>query len=1758
MKRFLWVATIIMTMAYTMPVSQYEKEPNNTPVQATPCYGEVILTGEMQKGDQDAFMWHVGADESKNLWSLKLEGLPGEMTRVDVLKVIFTKDGKKVKDYRKYFTFGTRTGSKPVHLNNLLFKEGKYLFAFTTKSAVPKPYRLHMRTFHHVQSIIETESTSLYKESYNIFTVKKNPLTATYTIKKDDEGRLWRVYLSAPVGTKTQLFIVDEAGETVAKKMVNHYGKLAVDDLALEKGDYRFIVQSDHTPFNCYIYLQENGRQKIETLESEPNDDFEDANAFYYTKHIHGELKDDDEDCFVFSLPKKLEGKVFDIVLDTNDSKVEFTLYNEAKERMLEAGGDENHTLKSLMLDAVSSYYLKVEDAQKKSDYVIRFANIRDYNSSNETEPNDEIKQAYHADLNKRIEGYFNGDEHDCFQFDISRSNRFWRIDVAGEGLDDVELFNSREKRLASVDERNDEKRVVIDKLFLLPGSYYGCIRGKKSAYYYTISEESLASMGIDSPEGIEHEPNNDERHTGRLNLDSEVKGMFLSTDDEDYYRFTLKSPTHIRLSAMPPPDGNVRLKLYSDILTHRAYPSKVGESAVIEGVYPPGIYFIDLWTKKASTGLYTLKLEQRDPFGIPDREINDNRRVANMLPNTFRVTGFASDDDEDFYRLPLYMDKETNVTITGKNLKDNIDFYEEGEEASLDMEWSKQNQSYTLSLKNPSQSYLMVDDDTGIYNYQLHFSAYEALREPQLNVEMNLSATVLKLRAFAPQGQRMDAVLTVRNMSDMPQRYSVETHCSDGIWQIEVPKEVTLAPQEERTVPVKITVPKELLEGERIVTLKLSDASGAMRTASLSVTAEKETVLQQPYMDWGIPDVLVGGMNVAAARLGAKRVIEHKEEREGYVPDIGRDYQMLFDELTYEGEGFRLYSGRKDTDENVTVELAGEGEKEIVGIILDPLGYGNRDTWLKSFTLWLSVDGEIYEKVYRGTMSLQNRPQAFILETPKKARFARLTLHSNQRNETKGKIALGEWKVIAKPGTVRLQKVLNLGDPKLGGHVVYASPKLSSEWDRYILTPKDDVSTSTYVYANKPPFSFVVGFKNERMAMVKEIVWQEPKRSKRETRVKEVEVYISAQTPFGPWVKLPVWHKSDGNESRYRFTQPVWMRYVKFILPKVKKDGYQTLPETLQFIEAPESETYHSILAEWGGTTDSAYYEYLTHAEEKKPNLINGNENAQSAYPLELNSTVKGEVSVAKHQNDWYRIVVPADANALDLTLSNPKAVEVKATLYDGNSSIIVPLHVQKSPQQLKLHYEVPSGEYLLKVEEPLISVVFAWDNSGSVSPYHTRIFNAVNGYINTIEPGVEAVNLLCFNRNENMVLADFSDQKEQIAMIYNNYDWDCSDSDAERPLRAASEKMKDREGIKGVIIIGDAVGNRDLPLWKTLQKVKPKVFSIRVMSQYKDNELYEGIMQSWSRVNNGTYRVVHNGEEIYKAIVQAIEKLRAPVNYTLQATVAYVKPLGPGQLQLVADRKSVAKMNSRFAIELILDASGSMLQRIDGKRKIAIARDVLKKSVREMIPTGTSVALRVFGHKKADSCRTDLEVPLAPLNPYRMLQKIGKIHAKNLAKTPIAASLAQVPKDLGSPQGKKVIILVTDGKETCEGNPQAEIEKLKKMGYDIRINIVGFAIDDAALKETFKRWAALGNGAYFEAKDQRSLSAALRQALQLPYRVLDANGVEVARGVIGGQALSLKAGDYKVIIESDPPYMLKRVHVDGEKLNIVKLGGL
>ena len=235
---------------------------------------------------------------------------------------------------------------------------------------------------------------------------------------------------------------------------------------------------------------------------------------------------------------------------------------------------------------------------------------------------------------------------------------------------------------------------------------------------------------------------------------------------------------------------------------------------------------------------------------------------------------------------------------------------------------------------------------------------------------------------------------------------------------------------------------------------------------------------------------------------------------------------------------------------------------------------------------------------------------------------------------------------------------------------------------------------------------------------------------------------------------------------------------------------------------------------------------------------------------------------------------------------------------------------------------------------------------------------------------------------------------------------------------------------------------------------------------------------------------------------------------------------PEPPGSLFVEQSRSGLGPND---AVGVIFDASGSMLQRIDGVRRVAIARETLGELVSETVPAQTGFALRVFGHREAGACRTDLEIPLGPLDPAAASATINAINALNLARTPLGRSIELMGGDLANVGGRRVLVVLTDGEETCEGDAAAAIEGLRARGWDITVNIVGFAIDDAALQAEFSAWAELGGGTYFSAADRASLNEALTQAVVTRFTVVTADGETAAEGR-PGEMIPLPAGDYVI----------------------------
>ena len=586
-----------------------------------------------------------------------------------------------------------------------------------------------------------------------------------------------------------------------------------------------------------------------------------------------------------------------------------------------------------------------------------------------------------------------------------------------------------------------------------------------------------------------------------------------------------------------------------------------------------------------------------------------------------------------------------------------------------------------------------------------------------------------------------------------------------------------------------------------------------------------------------------------------------------------------------------------------------------------------------------------------------------------------------------------------------------------------------------------------------------------------------------------------------------------------------------------------------LRIWERATGDEYRSILAEWGFASQAAIYEALHPLRVDKPFEPAGHDSKDKAAPLEIGQPAGGEVVLGKHEH-WYRLRVPADENTLTIAIGGDPTVRTVVHLENsaGESILLRKIAGDSTPQLHLLEAIVePGGDYFVQIEEPPRNVVFLWDTSASVGAYLPVIYNSLMAYMEDVVPGLDAANLIPFGGD--LLLRDWYGEPYILQTVLNDYPRKESSSAAEETLHTATKALAPRAGTKAIVMVTDAATSRYPAVWDEFERVQPRVFAIGVGSQGalgRHPAREQDLMQDWSRVNGGYYAHLLSEGDMEIAFDRASTMLRRPAGYTLEVASTFREAPGPGTLVVVSEGDGPA---AGGAVELILDASGSMLKRMDGKRRIVIAKEVLTEAVNELIPAGTPVALRVFGHKEPGSCRTDLEIALKPLDPVAASATIAGVNAMNLAKTPIADSLAMVESDLKSAEGPKVVVLVTDGEETCEGDAEKVIQRLRDKGFDVTLNIVGFAIDDDELESQFQSWAELGGGRYFSAKNQEGLSQSLKEALQIPYSVYDSSGTLAGDGVVDGEPLELEQGFYRVVVATSPPRTFDKVEIPGEK---------
>jgi Mg-chelatase subunit ChlD len=467
------------------------------------------------------------------------------------------------------------------------------------------------------------------------------------------------------------------------------------------------------------------------------------------------------------------------------------------------------------------------------------------------------------------------------------------------------------------------------------------------------------------------------------------------------------------------------------------------------------------------------------------------------------------------------------------------------------------------------------------------------------------------------------------------------------------------------------------------------------------------------------------------------------------------------------------------------------------------------------------------------------------------------------------------------------------------------------------------------------------------------------------------------------------------------------------------------------------------------------------------------------------------------------------------------------------------------------------PGGSYLVEVAQPQSSVVVSFDSSASVATHLAAIESGLRSISEGMAADREALRIAPFDGEP--LLPDWSSDGYEIADAVNRFSLGESSSAAEANLRQATLDLAAREGGRAVLLVTDAASSsfdETERLWGALASFRPRVFAVEVGGEDEEPAIVRHhLMADWAGSAGGQASHARGSREIQQGFDRLATWLRRPVAYTLRYETAPEEqpPLPPGRLSVQApeiEGRRPAVLGGDAVVELVVDTSGSMRKRLGDQTRIDIAKAVLTGLVRDDLPVGAPVALRQFP-PASDPCGSHLLIPPGPLDPPSAASAIAALTAPKDARTPLAQAIASAADDLRDVAGRRIVVVVSDGKESCKGDPAAELERLRAAGYDITLNVVGLTLDRASRKG-IARLADLGGGSYFDAGDAETLGAALRAAVSAPVQVLDDSGAVVASSSVGGEAIDVPPGTYDISVLLDQAFTFEDVYVQPEA-NIV-----
>jgi Ca-activated chloride channel family protein len=182
-----------------------------------------------------------------------------------------------------------------------------------------------------------------------------------------------------------------------------------------------------------------------------------------------------------------------------------------------------------------------------------------------------------------------------------------------------------------------------------------------------------------------------------------------------------------------------------------------------------------------------------------------------------------------------------------------------------------------------------------------------------------------------------------------------------------------------------------------------------------------------------------------------------------------------------------------------------------------------------------------------------------------------------------------------------------------------------------------------------------------------------------------------------------------------------------------------------------------------------------------------------------------------------------------------------------------------------------------------------------------------------------------------------------------------------------------------------------------------------------------------------------------------------------------------------------------------IVFDASGSMGTTDYALKlpRIARAKNAMATVLPEVAPL-RRLGLIVYGEGAYNDCNSiELRMKPAANAASSLLDIIEDINPRG--RTPLTRSVELAAESLDYHNRPSTIVLLTDGEETCGGDPCKTAKRLKAQANGLTIHVIGYREQGGYFAA--RCMSEETGGEYTSVKTEEELTAALRQTLGCPF---------------------------------------------------------